>query len=50
MLTWGDPSTDAEQARSFVDGGMDGLIFNVPVGSTPQDVALAGSVLSQALE
>jgi len=49
VLIWGDPETVAGQAREFVDAGLDGLIFNLPVGATPEDVALAGRTLSQAL-
>jgi F420-dependent oxidoreductase-like protein len=49
-LTWGDPETVAEQAQGFLDAGLDGLIFNMPVGSTPEDAALAGRTLSQALK
>jgi F420-dependent oxidoreductase-like protein len=49
-LTWGDPETVVEQARTFLDAGMDGLIFNMPTGSTPEDVALAGRTLSQGLK
>jgi F420-dependent oxidoreductase-like protein len=49
-LTWGDPETVVEQARTFLDAGLDGLIFNLPVGSTPRDVELAGRTLSQGLK
>jgi alkanesulfonate monooxygenase SsuD/methylene tetrahydromethanopterin reductase-like flavin-dependent oxidoreductase (luciferase family) len=50
VLTWGDPETVVEQSRTFLDAGLDGLIFNLPVGSTPQDVELAGRTLSQGLK
>jgi F420-dependent oxidoreductase-like protein len=48
-VIWGDPEAVAMQARGFVDAGLDGLIFNLPVGSTPEDVALAGRTLRLAL-
>jgi F420-dependent oxidoreductase-like protein len=50
VLTWGDPSTVAEAARELLDAGMDGLLFNMPVGSTPEDVALAGRALRDGLK
>jgi hypothetical protein len=31
-----------DAAQRFLDAGLDGLIFNMPTGSTPEDVALAG--------
>jgi alkanesulfonate monooxygenase SsuD/methylene tetrahydromethanopterin reductase-like flavin-dependent oxidoreductase (luciferase family) len=48
-LTWGDPETIAAKARTYLDAGLDGLIFNMPGGSTPDDVALLGRSLSSAL-
>lgn len=36
---------DAMQA--YIDVGLDGLIFNMPAGSTPDDVELAGRTLTE---
>jgi F420-dependent oxidoreductase-like protein len=47
MLIWGDPDHVAEGVQRFLDAGLDGLIFNMPTGSTPDDVALAGSILTE---
>ena len=44
-LTWGDPDSIGERVRPFLDAGLDGLIFNMPVGSTPEDVDRAGRAL-----
>jgi alkanesulfonate monooxygenase SsuD/methylene tetrahydromethanopterin reductase-like flavin-dependent oxidoreductase (luciferase family) len=44
-LIWGDPDDVGEAVQPFFDAGLDGLIFNMPVGSTPDDVALAGTTL-----
>jgi F420-dependent oxidoreductase-like protein len=48
-LTWGDPDTIAERVRPFLEAGLDGLIFNMPTGSTVEDVARAGHALRAAL-
>ncbi len=48
-LTWGDPDTIGERVRTFLDAGLDGLIFNMPTGSTPEDVDRAGRALRAAL-
>ncbi|MGZ4148978.1 MAG: hypothetical protein ACXVQJ_02940, partial [Actinomycetota bacterium] len=45
-LTWGDAAAVAEQARAFLDAGLDGLIFNMPAGSTVEDVRRAGAALA----
>jgi F420-dependent oxidoreductase-like protein len=49
--TWmvGDPDAVAEQARTYLDAGMDGLIFNMPDAYDLESVALAGKALSTAL-
>jgi F420-dependent oxidoreductase-like protein len=44
-LIWGDLDTVAERAQAFLDAGLQGLIFNMPAGSTPEDVARAGAAL-----
>jgi len=44
-LIWGDRDTVAERAQAFLDAGLQGLIFNMPAGSSPEDVARAGEVL-----
>ncbi len=45
-LTWGDAEAVAEQARGFLDVGLDGLLFNMPAGSSVDDVARAGAALA----
>jgi len=46
-LTWGTPDLVAEKVAAYLDAGMDGLIFNLPPGSTPDDVTRAGSFLTE---
>ncbi|MDP9298624.1 MAG: LLM class F420-dependent oxidoreductase [Actinomycetota bacterium] len=46
-LIWGDPGTVGDTVQTFLDIGLDGMIFNMPTGSTPDDVALAGTTLSE---
>jgi len=46
-LIWGDPETVGDAVQPFFDAGLDGLIFNMPTGSTPDDVALAGRTLTE---
>jgi F420-dependent oxidoreductase-like protein len=46
-LVWGDPEMVGDAAQRFFDAGLDGLIFNMPTGSTPEDVALAGQTLTE---
>lgn len=43
--TVGDPDAVAGQVQAFFDAGLDGLIFNLPAGSPPEDVAFAGRTL-----
>jgi alkanesulfonate monooxygenase SsuD/methylene tetrahydromethanopterin reductase-like flavin-dependent oxidoreductase (luciferase family) len=33
--------------QAFIDAGLDGLIFNMPPGSTPEEVERAGRVLTE---
>jgi hypothetical protein len=44
-LVWGDADTVAEKAQALLDAGLQGLIFNMPAGSSPEDVAQAGAAL-----
>jgi F420-dependent oxidoreductase-like protein len=44
-LIWGDRDAVAERAQAFLDAGLQGLIFNMPAGSSPEDVVRAGEVL-----
>ncbi len=44
-LTWGDRDAVAEQASAFLGTGLGGLIFNMPAGSTVDDVHRAGEAL-----
>jgi len=48
-LIWGTPDDVAAQVRPFLDVGLGGLIFNLPSGSMPHDVALAGRALRDAV-
>ena len=48
-LTWGDPDTIGERIQPFLDAGLDGLLFNMPTGSTPEDVDRAGTALRKAV-
>jgi F420-dependent oxidoreductase-like protein len=45
-LIWGEPETVADTVQTFLDVGLDGMIFNMPTGATPDDVALAGQTLT----
>ena len=45
-LTWGDRTEVAEQASAFLDAGLQGVLFNMPAGSSPDDVSRAGEALS----
>jgi F420-dependent oxidoreductase-like protein len=45
-LTWGERNEVAEQASAFLDTGLQGLLFNMPAGSSPDDVSRAGEALS----
>jgi F420-dependent oxidoreductase-like protein len=45
-LIWGDAAQVADQARAFLDAGLDGLIFNMPAGSSSEDVGRAGAALA----
>jgi F420-dependent oxidoreductase-like protein len=44
-LVWGDRDAVAQQARELLDVGLQGLIFNMPAGSTAEDVRRAGEAL-----
>ena len=48
-LTWGDADTIGERVQPFLDAGLDGLLFNMPTGSTPDDVERAGRALRAAI-
>ena len=45
-LTWGDRDEVAEQARAFLESGLQGLLFNMPAGSSVEDVVRAGAALA----
>jgi F420-dependent oxidoreductase-like protein len=45
-LIWGDGAAVSEQAQGFLDSGLQGLIFNMPSGSTVEDVHRAGEALA----
>jgi F420-dependent oxidoreductase-like protein len=46
-LVWGTPDVVAERVQAYLDTGLDGLIFNFPPGSTPDDVRRAGALLTE---
>jgi F420-dependent oxidoreductase-like protein len=46
VLIWGTPDTIGDRIQEYIDAGLDGLLFNMPVGSTPEDVARAGRALT----
>jgi alkanesulfonate monooxygenase SsuD/methylene tetrahydromethanopterin reductase-like flavin-dependent oxidoreductase (luciferase family) len=39
----------AEQARAYLDAGLDGLLFNMPDPHDLETVALAGKTLAQVV-
>jgi F420-dependent oxidoreductase-like protein len=45
-LTWGDLNGVTEQARALLDTGLGGLLFNMPAGSSVEQVAMAGEALA----
>jgi F420-dependent oxidoreductase-like protein len=47
MLVRGTPDAIAGQVQPFLDAGLDGLIFNMPAGSPPEQVELAGRALRE---
>ncbi len=46
ILIWGTPDSIGDRVREYVDAGLDELLFNMPVGSSPEDVARAGRALT----
>ena len=50
MLTCGTADEIGDAVQPFFDAGLDGLIFNMPAGSTPEMVELAGTALTEASE
>jgi F420-dependent oxidoreductase-like protein len=47
MLTCGTADEIGDAVQPFFDAGLDGLIFNMPAGSTPEMVELAGKALTE---
>ncbi|HXF36530.1 MAG TPA: hypothetical protein VNO17_05035 [Actinomycetota bacterium] len=45
-VTAGDPDAVSREVERFLAAGLDGLIFNLPPGSSPEDVELAGRTLT----
>jgi alkanesulfonate monooxygenase SsuD/methylene tetrahydromethanopterin reductase-like flavin-dependent oxidoreductase (luciferase family) len=45
-LWWGDADAIRGQAKAMLDVGLGGLLFNMPAGSSPEDVRLAGEALA----
>jgi alkanesulfonate monooxygenase SsuD/methylene tetrahydromethanopterin reductase-like flavin-dependent oxidoreductase (luciferase family) len=46
FATVGSPETVAEQAQTFLDAGLDGLLFNMPDSQDIEPVELAGAALA----
>jgi hypothetical protein len=46
MFTCGVADEVGDVVQRFLDAGVDGLIFNMPAGSTPEQVDLAGRTLT----
>jgi F420-dependent oxidoreductase-like protein len=47
MLVCGTAEVVGNAVQAYFDAGLDGLIFNMPAGSTPEDVERAGRTLSE---
>jgi F420-dependent oxidoreductase-like protein len=47
MLTCGVADSVGDAVQAYLDVGLDGLIFNMPPGSTPEDVERVGHVLTE---
>ena len=47
MFTCGVPEEVGDAVQTFIDAGLDGLIFNMPPGSTPEEVERAGRALTE---
>ena len=45
-LWWGDADAIRAQAKAMLDVGLGGLLFNMPAGSSAEDVRLAGEALA----
>jgi len=46
MFIAGDPGAVSRQVQAHLDAGVDGLIFSLPGGATPEEIALAGRTLA----
>jgi F420-dependent oxidoreductase-like protein len=46
-LIWGTADEVADRVREYLDTGVDGMIFNLPPGSGPEDAARAGRLLRE---
>jgi len=47
MFTCGVPEAVGDAVQTFIDAGLDGLIFNMPPGSSPEEVERAGRTLTE---
>ncbi|MGZ5213143.1 MAG: LLM class F420-dependent oxidoreductase [Actinomycetota bacterium] len=47
MLICGVADAVGDAVQAYFDVGLDGMIFNMPAGSTPEDVELAGRALTE---
>jgi alkanesulfonate monooxygenase SsuD/methylene tetrahydromethanopterin reductase-like flavin-dependent oxidoreductase (luciferase family) len=47
MFTCGVPEEVGDAVQAFIDAGLDGLIFNMPPGSSPEEVERAGRTLTE---
>jgi F420-dependent oxidoreductase-like protein len=46
LFVAGDPDAVCRQVQDHLDAGVDGLIFSLPGGATPEEVVLAGRTLA----
>ena len=47
MFTCGPAEEVGDAVQTFIDAGLDGLIFNMPPGSSPEEVERAGRTLTE---
>lgn len=46
-LIWGTADVVAERIQAYFDAGLDGMLFNLPPGSSADDVRRAGAMLTE---
>ena len=50
LVVTGDPDQVRDQARAYLDVGVDGLVFNLPDSHRLEPVRLAGEALAKAFD